>query len=265
MPILNPADGVPLYQQIFVILQNKIQSGTLEPGDPVASEQELCAEFGVSRITARRALNELAERGLVERQRGRGTRVLQSPAQPVRASIDGLLENVGRMGRNTTVEVLQSETLPAGKEVARALQIDPDDPVVRAVRVRHLGGEPMSYLVTAVPPDIGQRISGQDLSSVPLLLLLERAGVPVATAQQTISATLADAEVAAALGIATGAPLIEVRRVVFDRASRPVEYIRILYRPDRYQFEMTMQRQGGSDSRVWRAEDRAALGAPDAP
>ena len=114
-PRLDPSTGAPLYQQIFVILQNKIQSGELVPGDAVAGEQELCAEFGVSRITARRALNELAERGLVERQRGRGTRVLASPAQPVRASIDGLLENVGHIGRTTTVQVLRNGAVPAGR------------------------------------------------------------------------------------------------------------------------------------------------------
>ncbi len=261
--VLNASDGVPLYQQIFVILQNKILSGELVPGDLVASEQELCEEFGVSRITARRALNELANRGLVDRKRGRGTRVARSPTQPVRASIDGLLENVGRMGRSTTVQVLRSGTVPAGRETAQALEIEPDAPVVRAVRVRHLGGEPMSYLVTSVPADIGERISGQDMSQVPLLLLLEKAGVPVATARQTITATVADAEVSAALNVPAGAPLIEVRRIVFDTDARAVEYIKILYRPELYQFEMTMHRRSGDKGKVWHAQDAVTVEGPD--
>ena len=262
-PVLNASDGVPLYQQIFVILQNKIQSGELAPGDPVATEQELCAEFAVSRITARRALNELAERGLVERQRGRGTRVAGGATQPVRASIDGLLENVGRIGRTTTVKVLRNGLVPAGHETAQALGLAPDTHVVRAVRVRELGGAPMSYLVTSVPEDIGARISGQDMSETPLLLLLEAAGVPVATARQTISATVADAEVSAALRVPAGAPLIDVRRTVFDENDRAVEYIKILYRPELYQFEMTMNRRVGAHGREWQAKDALTLEGPD--
>ena len=262
-PLLDPAAGVPLYQQIFVILQNKIQAGELAPGDPVPGEQALCEEFGVSRITARRALNELADRGLVERRRGRGTRVAQAPAQPVRASIDGLLENVGRIGRTTTVKVLRNGRVPAGREAAEALGLDPSETVQRAVRVRHLGGQPMSYLVTSVPQDIADRIAGQDMSDTPLLLLLERAGVPVATARQTISATLADAEVAPALGVPAGAPLIEVRRVVFDTSDRAVEYIRILYRPDLYRFEMSMHRRTEGEARVWRAREAVKVEGPD--
>lgn len=260
---LNAADGVPLYQQIFVILRTKIQSGELAPGDPVASEQELCEGFGVSRITAKRALNELAERGLVDRKRGRGTRVSQAAPQPVRASIDGLLENVGRIGRSTTVQVLRSGIVPAGQESAQALQIEPKTPVVRAVRVRHLGAAPMSYLMTSVPEDIGELIRDQDMSQVPLLLLLEGAGVRVATARQTISATLADAEVAASLDVPAGAPLIEVRRVVFDAHARAVEYIKIFYRPELYQFEMTMHRHSSASGKVWRAGDSVTLQGPD--
>ena len=78
----------------------------------------------------------------------------------------------------------------------------------------------MSYLVTVVPEDIGLQIEGKDLSQTPLLLLLEEAGIPVAAATQTISATVADAEVARALLVAAGSPLIEVNRLVRDKTER---------------------------------------------
>jgi GntR family transcriptional regulator len=266
MPMLDTGSAVPLYQQILVILQNKIQTGELAPGDAVPGEQALCDEFGVSRITARRALNELAARGLVDRQRGRGTRVArQPPAQPVRASNDGLLENVGHIGRTTRVQVLRNGTMPAGHEAAAALGLAPNDPVLRAVRVRHLGDMPMSYLVTSVPPDIGARIAGQDMSETPLLLLLEAAGIEVATATQTITATLADPEVATALAVPAGAPLIDVRRSVQDKDGRAVEYIRILYRPELYRLEMTMHRRTEGQARVWRAQDSVVIKGPESP
>ncbi|MDN2567199.1 GntR family transcriptional regulator [Aquibium sp. A9E412] len=252
--VLDASMRVPLYHQIFVILRNRIYSGALSPGDHVPGEQELCEEFAVSRITAKRALNELAEAGLVVRERGRGTRVVKRPPAPaVTASIEGWLENVSLMGIATEARVLEFDYRPAGNDVGEALGLAPADPVQRAVRVRTLDGEPMSYLVTFVPEPIGRHYDAEDLDRVPLLHLLERAGVAVASARQTISATIADADVARALAIHAGAPLIELRRVVRDSEARPVEYIRVLYRPDLYRFEMTMSRVRGKDGMRWDA------------
>lgn len=251
---LDGDSKVPLYQQIFVILRNQIQAGDLPVGGRVPGEAELCAQFAVSRITARRALNELADNGLVVRQRGSGTRVASAIAPaPLKASIDGLLENVGHIGRTTSVRVLGFGHVAATVEVAARLRLPPQSQVLHALRVRHVGDQAMSYLATWVPEDIGALIDGQDMSQTPLLILLERAGVPVASATQTISATLADAAAAAALGVPAGAPLIDVRRVVFDVDDRPVEFIKILYRPELYQFEMSMRRVQGAKGKAWRS------------
>ncbi|MEM9551409.1 MAG: GntR family transcriptional regulator [Pseudomonadota bacterium] len=263
--ILDPETRVPLYQQIYVILRNQILSGRLAPGDLVMGEQGICAEFGVSRITARRALNELALTGFVERRRGRGTVVLAAAALPVVTSLDGLFENVGHIGRTTTVTVLENRRVRAGREVAVALGIDPEDIVVRAVRVRHLADIPMAFLVTAVPEEIGARIAGQDMSRTPLLLLLEEAGVAVDAAHQTITATIADPEVSVALGVPAGAPLIDVRRTVRDIGGRAVEYIRILYRPEHYRFEMEMRRVESDDGKVWSSHEHVDLAGPPEP
>lgn len=258
---LNPSGHVPLYHQIFLILRNRIYGGELSEGDLVPSEQDLTTEFGVSRITAKRALNELADAGLVVRERGRGTRVVKRPPAPaVTSSIDGWLENVSLMGVATRAQVLDFEYLPASEDIAQALDLEAGTEVQRAVRVRWLDEQPMSFLVTYVPADIGRQFERADLDVKPLLHLLERAGVDVSSAQQTISATLADSEVAAALSIHAGAPLIEVRRVVRDRLERPVEYIRVLYRPDLYHFEMSMRRVREESGPRW-----TATSAPTVP
>lgn len=253
---LDTANGVPLYRQIVVILTSRMNAGTLRPGEMVPGEATVCAEFGVSRITARRALNELAAMGRVVRERGKGTRVLPFDSAPaaMTASIDGLLENVGHMGRTTTVEVLDTQYLPATTDVAETLELQEGAFVQRAVRVRALGGAPMSYLVTIIPEDIGRRIEGKDLSETPLLLLLEEAGIPVAAATQSISATVADAEVSRALSVPAGSPLIEVTRLVRDAANRPVEMIRVLYRPELYRFEISMRRVTAEAGRTWESE-----------
>ena len=252
---IDPSSRVPLYHQIYVVLRNLIYSGQLGPGEVVPGEKELAESFGVSRITAKRALNEMAAAGLVVRERGRGTRVVHSPPAPtVATSLEGWLENISLMGIATEARVLEFDYVPANEDVATVLKVAPGEPVQRSVRVRSLDGETMSYLVTWLPEDIGRGFEREDLGQYALLTLLERAGVKVASARQTVSATVADPAVAAALGIDPGAPLLEVRRQVFDSGDRPVEYIRVLYRPDRYRFEMDLKRVRLDEGMRWAAQ-----------
>lgn len=238
---LDRATGMPLYQQMVALLTNRIRSGAIAAGEYLPSENDLCAEYGVSRITAKRAMNELAQAGLVARERGRGTRVLDIQLSPVfSASIDGWRENVSAMGRWTSAQVLEFSYVPVPVEVAAALEVEPGEIVQHTVRVRRQNKEPFSHLVTYVPEDIGRLYKRKDLGNNPLHKLLERAGIRIAAARQTLTATLADPPIAGVLGIPVGSPLIEVERVVRDETGRPVQFIRILYRPDLYRFEISM-------------------------
>ncbi len=243
---------MPLYHQIYLILRQKILSSEFSFDERIPSELELVEEYEVSRITARRALDELAAEGLVIRQRGKGTRVrFRPPTHHLDSSIEGLLENLLAMGLATSVALLKFEYVSANNEVAKALQCDAGTIVQRAVRVRSIESGPFSYLVTYVPQDIGSNYDANDLASNPLLQLLERSGVIVDGAQQTITATLADADIAAHLNTEIGAALLDVRRVVLDQDGRPVEYIRALYLPDQYQYQMVLSRDTGGEVNTW--------------
>lgn len=242
----------PLYHQIFTILRSQILDGRLEPGALVPGEEELTRQFNVSRITARRALAELAAEGLVTRGRGRGTHVApRNEPPPVRAGVEGLLENLLAMGLKTSVNLIEFGYEPAPPDAAAALRIAPGEIVQRSVRVRSLDVGPFSYLTTYVPAEIGRKFGRKDLAEAPLLSLLERSGVVISGADQTISATLADPRVAPALETVVGAPLIRISRSVQDQAGRGVEYLVGLYRPDRFQFRLSLDRVKGVDSNTW--------------
>lgn len=246
---LDRATGMPLYQQMVALLTNRIRSGAISAGAYLPSENDLCAEYGVSRITAKRAMNELAQAGLVARERGRGTRVLDNRLSPVfSASIEGWRENVSSMGQRTSAQVLEFDYVSVPVEVADALEIEAGETVQHTVRVRRQNGEPFSYLVTYVPEDIGRRYKRKDLGNNPLHKLLERAGVQIAAARQTLTATLADPLIAGVLEIPVGGPLIEVERVVRDDTGRPVQFIRVLYRPDLYRFEISMDHDPAAET-----------------
>lgn len=252
----------PLYHQIYLILRQRIADGDFGPDGMLPSEQELGAFHGVSRITARRALDELANDGLVVRERGRGTRVVPGRTE-VRISGTGTgpFDPLLAMGGTTEVAVKECDYVPADADIATTLGLAPGSPVQRAVRVRSIGGDPFSHLTTHVPEDIARSFDVEDLARTPLLTLLQRAGVTPVDAEQAVSATLADTVVADRLGVDVGAPLLRIRRVVRDDRGRAIELLVALYRSDLYRLTMTLSRALDARSE-WSAD--AVMGAPSA-
>lgn len=251
--------GEPKAKQVYLVLRDRILSGATGFGVKLPTENELAGFHGVSRVTVRRALGELARERLIERRRSAGTRVIYRPSPaPMTADISGVLANLADMGRRTAVKLLSFDYVPAEGAVAQALGVAPDQLLQRAVRVRAVDGVPFSYLTTHVPESVSVTFTRQELAARPLLELLERAGVKAEHARQRISAGLATPDVAEALDIRTGSPLIELVRVVYDQAGRGVEHLHALYRPDRYALEIDLVRSGAADTKAWSPVVRAA-------
>jgi len=260
-PVAEPEPSLPLprYHQIYLVLREQLAEGRFDPDKPLPGEIELAERFGVSRVTLRAALDRLADDGLIERHRGRGTFPRPIPAPtPARAPIAGLLENILAMGLRTTVRLVDLATIPAPPDVAEALEIEAAAPVQKAIRVRSYRNAPLSHIVTFVPDAIAQAFGRKELTSKPMLTLLEESGVKVSTADQTLSAKLADHAVAPLLEVELGSPLLAVTRVVYDEDQRPVQLLRGLYRPDRYEYQMHLTRSGGDTPRIWVNDDAAS-------
>lgn len=239
-------------KQVYLVLRDRILSGAAEFGARLPTEHELAHVHRVSRVTVRRALGELARERLIERRRSTGTRVIYRPSPaPMTADISGVLANLADMGRSTDVKLLSFEYVAAEGPVAQALGIGGTNSLQRSVRVRSVDGLPFSYLTTHVPESVSVTFTKDELASRPLLELLERAGVKVERATQRISAGMATPEVAEALHVHTGSPLIELVRVVYDQAGRGVEHLHALYRPDRYAIEIDLVRSGAEDTKAW--------------
>jgi GntR family transcriptional regulator len=251
-PRIDEKLPTPLYHQIYVILRNKIIEQEFVFDDYLPSEEETAQAFGVSRITSKRALNELANEGLVVRERGRGTRVIhKDPTAPQVTNIEGMLENIMAMGLETEATLLEFDYVKPTDRVVEALECSPDSRVQRAVRLRSHEGQAFSHLLTFVPEPVANSYTQDDLASIPLLVLLERGGIVISRAEQTLTATLADANVAPLLNLDIGAPLLRIRRIVYDQNNQPVEFITGLYRPDRYQYRMNLSRVSTDQSNAW--------------
>jgi GntR family transcriptional regulator len=244
---------LPKYHQVYLVLREQLADGRFARGVP--GEMHLMKEFGVARVTVRKALERLVADGLIERSPGRGTVPVAQRAAP---RFTGLLENIVDMGLRTSVKVLRCEVLPASDTVARQLDLAPGTPVQKALRVRSTRLGPLSHITTHVPQAIAKGFGRRELARKPILMLLEASGVVIGRARQSISARLADAEVARLLDIDVGSALLAVQRLVFDADERPVQWLQGLYRPDRYQYEMQLSRVGGIDAKLWVSEELSA-------
>jgi len=257
---MNAPMPLPKYHQVYLVLRERLMAAG--DGAAVQPEFELMKEFNVGRVTVRRALSTLVAEGLISRAPGRGTRVAARPTDTTlpqdNAERSDLLANLVNVSLSTKAQVLSLETIKAPDDVARALRLDADRMVQKAVRVRRTKSGPVSYITTHVPMALAKGITRQQLARKPLLTLLEESGLTLGKAQQNVSARLADAVVAEWLGVAIGSALLSVRRVVYDTDDRPIQLLMGLYRPDRYEYQMKLSRMGGVDARVWVDAELAA-------
>jgi GntR family transcriptional regulator len=242
----------PLYHQIYLIFHNKILNGECPDGSMLPTENQIAATFGVSRITVTRALKELESAGLVSRGRGRGTRVQYAGGTRVRGSVESLVDSLHANARNSAA-VIDFGYMPAPEEVASSLNLGRAAIVQQAVRTFSRSGLPFSLLTTYVPEEIGRAWQREDLAHKALVTLLSDAGVKLTRALQTVSATLADNEVALMLKVSVGSPLLRIVRISYDEKDRPVEYLLGLYPPDRYQFSMSLSKDTNAS---WVSEQR---------
>lgn len=234
----------PRYVQVYSAIRDWIYQGTYKPGSQLPTESELCKLFSVSRITTRKAVDMLVDEELVVRQAGRGTFVVHDLADaPVVGDMEQLLRKVERLGKNTRVDRPEIQEIEADAETRRDLDLPAGARVQRASHVRLLNREPIGYVVTYIPADLEVRFDLNELNSSPMLNLLERKGVDVASCDQIISATLADARLATLLETTVGAPLINVRLVVFDSRRRPVERLVAWYRSEHYHHHVHLTRK----------------------
>ncbi|MDB5894003.1 MAG: GntR family transcriptional regulator [Rhodoferax sp.] len=257
---MNANLPLPKYHQIYLVLREQLQEGRFVNGVP--AEVVLSKQFGVGRVTVRRALEQLADEGLITREPGRGTWPARNTGQKAAVGffehsgqarptrLTGLLENLVSTSLRTTVALREWRTITASESVANALALAVGDKVKKVVRVRSSDDGPVSHITTYLPYALARNFGRRELGNKAILLLLEEAGVELGRAHQTVSARQADATIASELGVAVGSALLAVRRLVFDTDERPVQWLHGLYRPDRYEYQMEVSKVGSIDAKI---------------
>ncbi len=234
---VSPGSPVPIYHQISEQLQSAIERGALTKGDFLPSEIELAARWGVSRPTARRAIQELVDRGMLVRKRGVGTQVVN--AQLRRAMrLSSLHGDLMRAGRKPSTIVRTFAQQPADQQVAEALEIAEGTPVHYLERLRLANGEPLALMRNWLITPLLANTAPEDFHATGLYEVLAGRRIRPRLAQQVISAKAASLDEAAVLNLPQGAPLLAMWRVMQDDTGRLVEVGDHVYDAGRYSVEM---------------------------
>lgn len=227
-----------LYEQIAAAVAAQIDAGELEPHGPAPSERALSERFGVSRMTARAAVQSLQENGYVYRNGRRGTFV----AEPrLELPIGSFTVDVTRAGRKPRAQVLRAETRSPWPQLRATLRLGPRETVHYIQRLRFAGPDPIAIENTYLPRRLCPDLLEHDLEQSLWLLLESRYGIRVARAEAVVRATVPVAEEARLLALDGQAPVITLDRTVVDAAGRPVEFARDVYRGDRASFRVGAQ------------------------
>ena len=241
---LNQEAPTPLYFRLYSLLKDAILNGTIDNGAQMPTEQQLAETFGVSRITAKRAMDELAAESLVERRRGKGTHVTyEYSPQPVKAPLVGMLQEIESMARHSDAHVLECKQLKPPAAVREALGLAENETALHLVRVRSKDGHPFGYYASW-SSGLKRPVNKRDFERAPRLEIFRKHGLNISHVTQTISAVAATRELAEHLDTEVGAPLISLVCHSFEThggEERMVDYLQVCYHPDRFQYRMDLQ------------------------
>ena len=234
-PVIVRGPGTTVHAQIEDWLADAIGARRLRSGDRLPTEHELAAWLGVSRMTLRHALGELAQRGLVTRMVGRngGTFVAEPKLEQDLTTLAGFSEQLRRHGMVAGARVLGAAQRPAGPTAAAALALGEGDPVLEIRRIRLADGRPIVLERSIFPAGLFPGMLSCRLDGSLYELLEQRYGLCPHRAKESLEPVLAGVREAEALEVDEGAPLMLVERTAYSADGLPLEFARDLFRGDR--------------------------------
>jgi len=244
--VINPRGAdhgrapVPKYFRVKEAVRARIAAGTWPPGTLLPAEPELCDEFGVSRITVRKAIGDLVHEGKIETVQGKGTFVATPKlGQRFVQRAFGIYADMEQRGLRLTTEVLRQEVLPAPSDVAERLGLRAGASVHVLVRLRSVGGDKLLISTTYIPEALCPGLIHEDLTTGSLYRLLrERYGLTIGRGERSLEAVPAAQLEARLLDLALASPLLRLDSVAYLPDGRAFEYSQTLERGDRARVDL---------------------------
>jgi GntR family transcriptional regulator len=252
----SPAAGMDMakarYQQIADAILTRIQTGELQPGARLPSENDLCIEFKAGRNTVRHALSDLTSKGYVESVQGVGTFVTETLFPKTVEFLYGFSQEMAQRGKSVTSQVLDARLIPADPLLARVLRIQLGAEVVFLNRLRVVDGKPAAIERAYLPHAFCQGILAHDFSQESLYdVLAVQYNMKPDHAEQEIGAEIATPQVAGLMGLDHPAPVLVMRRETRTADGRVIEYVESEFRADRFRFYTNLKASASAPGAVF--------------
>lgn len=239
---IDKTSSTPYYKQLRSILQDYILLGDWNPGFLLPTEQELCDTYGISRITARKALDDLALAGFIERIQGKGS-IVKDRRKNASLKVQGFTESTNSSGRKGKTELLDRELVYGLTNINKILEIDENEPLWSYRRLGYVNDVPAVLMKHYVSKKLGDKMNEYDLQGKSFFSMYEKIlKSPIASLENTVIAVNASLETAKMLGIPEHSAQMWFRGIAYLEGKIPVEVNNSIFRADYYEFKTTLFR-----------------------
>ncbi len=235
---IDKKSPIPAYYQLKNILLEKIRAGEYKAGDLVPSERELSDSLNISRMTARQAINLLAQEGYLVREKGKGTFVSHSKFQ--QKNIDSFSKTIQTSGKTPSTIVLGFEKDTQCFDVKKLLDVSIDETIVRIRRLRLADNEPIAIEELYIPEMLCAGIEELDLTHSFYEIIKDKYSIIIDHVDYIIEAKNANKEIQHLLDIAPGTPVLKISGITYSPAGSKLFYQSDLYRSDKYNYHVTI-------------------------
>lgn len=235
---LDLSSLIPLYYQLKNKILEKMESGEWGEGSLIPSESELQKIYGISRATVRRTLDLLSNEGFLEKKRGKGTFAKKPRIEEKLPALKSFTEEM--QGRDASKRVLVAGYIEPPPKIRDILNIAPGEQVFHLKRLMIVDGSPLGTLDSYIPGRY--KFSLREDYSQSLYQIIEKTGIQMGEAEQTIEASRSTKEEIVLLGLKASFPTLVIHRVVKSITGDPVEYVKGVYRGDRYRYNLKLTR-----------------------
>lgn len=235
----NRTSTRPIYRQMAEQIAEEIEAGILPADARISSERELAERYGISRMTARAAINILVQRGLIVRRNRSRAYVAQPKFRFDLSSSGGLHEQLHKAGVKPGAKLIVAEKLPfdaLDPKIAQALELDEQDDAYHIMRLRTANDEPIALEDSYFPARLFPDLLDFNLTDSIYGILRKYFSVTPASSVQELEISLLDAEWAEIMSVAVDLPTLEIWRQAFTANNTPFEYAHDIYRGDRILF-----------------------------
>ncbi len=238
-------DSTPLYARVVNDLSQRVQLGEFPVNSRIPTEESLCEMYGVSRITVRKALDQLVARRMLHRRRGVGTFVTPRPSPGKSVRLYGYLEDMRTWDHRHTHRVMARGPVKPPTTVARLFGID--GPLYRILSANELDGTVYSVAEFWFAPAYAELAARIDMASgkQPIQMLEESVGVQVKRVEQSVEAEAARGVLARTLGLKAGTAVLRADRTYYGVCEQPLERVVIRYHPERFRVTIDLALPGG--------------------